>query len=257
MSNKYKDISDPALVDFMELKYRQYNQPEFIACDPISAPHRFKKKEDIEIAAFLTATIAWGQRKTIIRNALALLEKMDYEPHDFILHSTAPEKIKFTTFVHRTFNGFDCVYFLTSLQNIYQKHEGLENCFAGKDVKEAIVNFREIFFELPHPARTEKHVANTATGASAKRINMFLRWMIRKDEQGVDFGIWDRIGPQELFCPLDVHSGRVARKLGLLKRKQNDWKAVEELTTNLRKLDPADPVKYDYALFGLGVFEGF
>ncbi|MCF8234641.1 MAG: TIGR02757 family protein [Bacteroidales bacterium] len=250
-------FSNKNLKDFLEFKYRQYNRPEFIECDPVSVPHQFKKKEDFEVAGFLTATIAWGQRKTIIRNALSMLERMEFEPHDFILNSTAPEKIKFTTFVHRTFNGIDCVYFLTSLQNIYQNHNGLENCFKGNNVKKAILNFRKVFFELPHPARTEKHVANPTAGSSAKRINMFLRWMVRKDKQGVDFGLWNQIRPSELFCPLDVHSGRVARKLGLLSRKQNDWKAVEELTANLRKLDACDPVKYDYALFGLGVFEGF
>ncbi|MCF8228626.1 MAG: TIGR02757 family protein [Bacteroidales bacterium] len=223
--------------------------------DPVSIPHLFKKKEDIEIAAYLAATIAWGQRKTIIRNALSLMAMMDNAPHDFVLNANDADFKKFLGFVHRTFNGSDCIYFLNALQNIYVKHGGLEKCFEEKDVKEGILKFRKIFFELPHLPRTQKHLANPAAGASAKRINMFLRWMIRDDGAGIDFGIWRIFTPSQLYCPLDIHSGNAARKLGLLKRKQNDWKAVEELTRNLRNFDAEDPVKYDIALFALGVEE--
>ncbi len=243
--------------EFLEFKYKQYNQTEFIKNDPVSIPHQFNRKEDIEIAGFLAASIAWGQRKTIIKNALSLMEMMGNAPYSFILNAREKDFKIFSEFVHRTFNGIDCNYFLNALQNIYTGHDGLENCFQGKNVKEGIMNFRERFFELPHPGRTEKHIANPETGSSAKRINMFLRWMVRKDASRIDFGIWDIFRPSQLFCPLDVHSGNVARKLGLLQRKQNDWKAVEELTENLRKFDPEDPVKYDIALFALGIEENF
>ncbi len=245
------------LKGFLEFKYRQYNTPEFIENDPVSIPHLFTKKEDIEISGFLSATIAWGLRKTIINNALKLLELMGNEPYYFIINASEREFSTFTKFVHRTFNGTDCLYFLTSLQNIYKNHGGMEKCFTANNIKDGIIRFRNIFFELPHPARTEKHVANPAAGACAKRINMFLRWMIRKDDSGIDFGIWKIFKPSQLFCPLDVHTAKVSRRLGLLKRKQNDWKAVEELTNNLRKLDPTDPVKYDIALFGLGICEKY
>jgi uncharacterized protein (TIGR02757 family) len=251
------------LKDFLEEKYDQYNRNTFIQPDPISIPHQFKKKEDIEIAGFLAATIAWGQRPTIIRNAQKLVEWMDMSPYAFIMGAKEKDMAPFKSFVHRTFNGTDCVYFIRALANIYKKHEGLEHVFsrsvskADKDLKNAIIHFRETFFELPHPSRTTKHISNPADNSAAKRINMYLRWMVRKDKRNIDFGIWKTIRPSQLSCPLDVHSGNVGRKLGLLKRKQNDWKAVEELTNNLKKFDPDDPVKYDFALFGLGVFEGF
>ena len=247
------------LFDFLEAKYRQYNRPEFIESDPVSIPHLFNQKEDREIAGFLAASIAWGKRSVILRNAKKLLEHMDYSPHAFIVGFTAHDLDGFAKFVHRTFNGEDCIYFMKALQNIYRFHGGLEAAFFSEtnDVKQALFNFRKVFFELPHLHRVEKHVANPARNASAKRLNMFLRWMVRKDNLGVDFGIWNTIQPGQLFCPLDVHSGNVARKLGLLNRKQDDWKAVEELTLSLRKFDSNDPVKYDFSLFGLGVFEGF
>lgn len=249
------------LHDFLESKYRQYNHLSFIGTDPISVPHHFKRKEDIEIAAFLTSAIAWGQRTTIIKNANRLIELMDNSPYDFLMNYS-PRTIHATAidlFVHRTFNGTDCRYFFQSLKNIYTKHKGIESAFAIKNsnVKDAIARFRKIFFSLEHPSRTGKHIANPSMGASAKRINMFLRWMVRKDVNGVDFGLWKNLSPSLLMCPLDIHSGNVARKLGLLKRKQNDWQAVEELTNSLRMFDASDPVKYDFALFGLGVFEGF
>lgn len=243
---------------FLDSKVELYNQPGFIVNDPISIPHLFNKKEDIEIAGFLSATIAWGNRKMILRNAKSLMEMMEFSPFDFILNFRDHDLKPFEKFVHRTFNGTDCLYFLWSLKNIYQKHGGLEQVFkSDAGIKESILQFRNIFFEMDFPSRTSKHIANPAKNSSAKRLNMFLRWMVRNDNRGVDFGIWKSINPSLLFCPLDVHSGRVARELGILQRKQDDWKAVEELTKNLRKLDADDPVKYDFALFGIGVNEGF
>ena len=249
------------LHNFLEEKHDQYNRRGFIESDPISIPHQFSKKEDIEIAAFLTATIAWGNRKMIIKNANRLMKLMDRAPFDFIQNFTDDDLKPFETFVHRTFNGTDCIYFLKLLQNIYKNHGGLEGAFSfpleSINIKESIISFHKLFFELEHQDRTRKHLANPEKNSAAKRINMFLRWMVRDDKRGVDFGIWKNIPTKNLLCPLDVHSGNVARKLGLLTRKANDWKAVEELTGNLRKFDVADPVKYDFALFGLGVFEKF
>jgi uncharacterized protein (TIGR02757 family) len=250
-------LSFEELKEFLDEKYLQFNVEGFIVDDPISIPHQFTEKGDIEIAGFLAATLAWGQRKTIIRKANEIIAGMDLAPHDFILNAQKQDLERFGSFVHRTFNGEDCIFFISALQNIYKNHGGLESCFRGPDVKTAIGNFREIFFELPHPMRAQKHVANPLKGSSAKRINMFLRWMVRKDKSGIDFGIWKNIKPADLYCPLDVHSGSTARKLGLLSRKQNDWKAVDELTQNLRKFDPEDPVKYDIALFALGAVENF
>ncbi len=249
------------LKDFLEHKYQQFNTPVFIASDPIAIPHMFNKQEDIEISAFLSVTIAWGQRPVIIKNAKKLMQRMDFQPYEFCINATKKEMEQLQNFKHRTFNGDDCRHFILSLKNIYQQYGTMENLFTEltreQDIKNAIVEFRNIFLSISHPKRMEKHIANPGKGSSAKRINMFLRWMVRKDHLGVDFGLWKSISPSWLYCPLDVHSGNVARSLGILSRKQNDWKAVEELTANLRKLDVADPVKYDYALFGLGVFEKF
>lgn len=253
------------LHDFLEDKYDQYNRLSFIETDPISIPHQFSKKEDIEIAGFLAATIAWGQRVTIINNANKLMKLMGNSPHDFIMSATQKDLQKFKGFVHRTFNSEDAIYFMQALQHLYKHHDGLEGAFCfdthtkKEHCREAIVHFRKQFFSIQHPARTGKHVSNPAENSAAKRICMYLRWMVRDDQRGVDFGLWKHtsLNSSHLMCPLDVHSGNVARKLGLLKRSQNDWKAVEELTANLRKLDPQDPVKYDFALFGLGAFEKF
>lgn len=249
------------LKDFLDEKAEKYNSPKFIETDPIQIPHLCSKKEDIEIIGFMVASIAWGQRKSIINNGLNLLSLMDHAPLDFIINHDASDRAALSTFVHRTFNGLDLSYFLRSLQNIYLQHGGLELAFglhkSDSTAKEGIAHFRKIFFELEHLSRTEKHVSDPHKNSACKRINMYLRWMVRKDLKGVDFGIWPTISPAQLFCPLDVHSGRVARKLGLLKRKQDDWKAVEELDANLRKLDASDPSRYDFALFGLGVFEKF
>jgi uncharacterized protein (TIGR02757 family) len=249
-----------ALKDFLEDKVRLYNRPEFIESDPVSIPHLFTKHEDIEISGFLAATIAWGQRPVILKNANRILKKMDMAPHDFILSFTKKDLLPFRDFVHRTFNADDLIFFLNALRYIYKKHGTMEKAFISGDdekIKERITALRSDFFTLPHLKRTEKHFSDPSAGSAAKRINMFLRWMVRKDKYGVDFGIWKSISPAQLICPLDVHSARVARKLRLLRRKQNDWKAAEELTRKLRKFDPADPVKYDFALFGLGVFEKF
>lgn len=249
------------LKSFLDEKVLKYNQPFFIETDPIQIPKNFLGKENIEIAAFLTATIAWGNRQSIIKNATKLMALLDNEPHDFILnHADSDSKI-LEKFVHRTFNGNDCVYFIHSLKNIYQNHGGLQSVFENgfhlkNEVKSALTEFYNVFYEIGGE-RSRKHVSNVEKGASAKRLNMFLRWMVRKDKTGVDFGLWNRIPQSELLLPLDIHTGNVARKLGLLQRKANDWKAVEEVTQTLRKFDPADPIKYDFALFGLGAFEKF
>ena len=246
--------------EFLDTKLEQFNTPAFLETDPVSIPHLFTTKEDIEISAFLTATIAWGGRKSIISSAGKLMGMMDMAPFDFIKNAGPRDYQPFRKFVHRTFNGSDCVAFLRSLQHIYLYEGGLEKGFdlrQGTGMKDRIAGFRRQFLGFPHPPRTEKHIADPLKGASCKRINMFLRWMVRKDGKGVDFGLWKSISPGELVCPLDLHSGRVARKLGLLHRKSNDWKAAEELTNALRELDREDPVKYDLALFGLGVFENF
>jgi uncharacterized protein (TIGR02757 family) len=249
------------LKDFLDEKYELYNKPMFIESDPISIAHKFTKKEDIEIASFFSATIAWGQRPTIIRNGLRLMELMDNEPFSFILNHSENDLKAFNDFAHRTFNAADVVYFIRSLKHIYELGE-LEKAFIPakkekEDMREGIIHFRKLFLGKHPPGRTAKHVSNVEKNASAKRINMFLRWMVRNDKRGVDFGIWKSLSPALLYCPLDLHSGRVARKLGLLKRTQDDWKAVDELTQSLRKLDAKDPIKYDFALFGLGAFEKF
>ncbi len=258
-----KSLSHKDLYEFLEEKHDLYNRPDFIKADPISIPHLFTKKEDIEIAGFLAATIAWGQRTTILNNARKLLKWMDMSPHDFILNHTVKDLKPFESFVHRTFNGTDCVYFITSLRNIYVNHGGIGGIITNhtkptdNNLEKAIIAFRNTFFELEFQSRTMKHVSNPADNSAAKRLNMYMRWMIRKDKRGVDFGIWDGIKPSQLLCPLDVHSGRVARSLGLLKRKQDDWKSVLDLTENLKRFDAVDPVKYDFSLFGLGVNEKF
>jgi len=247
----------------LDEKVKLYNNAHFIEKDPVSIPHLFDLKEDIEIAGFFAATFAWGQRATSINKAKELMKWMDYSPYEYITQGNEKDFEKLNNFKHRTFNGADCIFFIRSLQNIYHHHGGLEKVFnygleTGKsDMMQAIIHFRKKFLEYPHESRSAKHLPDPGRGSSAKRINLFLRWMVRKDECGVDFGIWNSIRPSDLFCPLDVHSGRTARNLGLLYRKQNDWKAVEELTLNLRQLDPVDPVKYDFALFGLGIFEKF
>jgi uncharacterized protein (TIGR02757 family) len=246
---------------FLDEKVDKYNRPAFIETDPIQVPKQFSQKENIEIAAFLTATISWGNRPAILKNASRLMNLMDNNPLEFILQASDKELNNLNSFVHRTFNGQDCGYFIYSLRNIYTNHGGLQQVFESgfrisHSVESALKHFHQIFFEIPGE-RTRKHIANVERGASAKRLNMFLRWLVRDDNCGVDFGLWKGIPASALMLPLDVHTGNVARKLGMLQRKQNDWKAVEEVTKTLRKFDPEDPVKYDFALFGLGIFEKF
>jgi uncharacterized protein (TIGR02757 family) len=249
------------LKEFLDAKVEQYNTLNFIDSDPVQIPHLFSEKEDIEIAGFLSATIAWGNRKSIIKNANRMMELLDHSPFDFIMNHEDDDLKKLELFVHRTFNGTDFITFIKGLQHIYKSHNGLEAVFAkhanNNSLQSAIHHFKYYFFEIEHLQRTQKHISDPLKNSAAKRINMYLRWMVRNDNSGVDFGIWKSINTASLSCPLDVHSGNVARKLGLLKRKQNDGKALLELDTSLRRLDKIDPVKYDFALFGLGVFEGF
>jgi uncharacterized protein (TIGR02757 family) len=247
------------LRDFLDARVELYNRPEFIGSDPVSIPHRFSEKEDIEISGFLAATIAWGNRVSILKSADRMMSIMWNSPYDFTLNHTDNDLRGIEGSIHRTFNAEDFIYFIEALKYIYKEKGGMEQIFvqyqASDTLQPAIHEFRRIFFELPHNARTERHVSDPYKGSAAKKINMFLRWMVRRDDRGVDFGLWPSIPPSILSCPLDVHSGNVARKLGLLTRKQSDAKAVAELDARLRELDPSDPVKYDYALFGLGVFE--
>ncbi len=249
------------LKDFLDTKAAQYQRREFLATDPIQVPHSFSKKEDIEIAGFLTATLSWGHRKSIIKNAGNLMERMDGAPYDFIRNAKQSDLQGLDDFVHRTFNGADLAFFVRALGVVYRDSGGLEALFRPRaredNLQQAICRAREAFMAVPHQARSEKHFSDPGRGSAAKRLHMFLRWMVRPATGGVDFGLWTSINPSQLSCPLDVHSGRVARRLGLLARKQHDAKAVRELDTALRRLDPEDPVKYDFALFGLGVFEGF
>lgn len=256
-------ISDQ-LKSFLDSKVEQYNQPEFIANDPISIPHGFSKKQDIEIAGFWAAILAWGQRITIINKCKELFELMDNAPYDFILNHKEGDLVRFENFKHRTFNSTDTLYFIEFFKNYYQQYDSLEKAFSigldadSENVEIGLINFREQFFTLPFaPERTKKHIASPARNSACKRINMFLRWMVRKDNNGVDFGIWHEIKPSQLVCPCDLHVDRVARKLGLITRKQTDWHTALELTNQLKSMDPNDPVKYDFALFGLGIEEKF
>ena len=238
----------------MEEKYAEYSRSEyFIETDPIQIPKIFDKKEDIEISGFLTASIAWGQRRSIIKNARKLMQVMDYAPYEFICNASEKE-MGSISFTHRTFNSYDCAYFIRSIANIYRNHGGLENLFASAyresgNMFSAIVRWRQVFTELPAEKRVMRHIPDMTKGSAAKRINMFLRWMVRSQEKGVDFGLWKSVKPSELYLPLDVHCARRGRTLGLLTRKQNDRKAVEEITERLREFCPEDPAKYDFALF--------
>lgn len=254
-------LSKKELKDFLDEKVELYNRPEFIEPDPVSIPHRFTQKEDIEISGFLAATIAWGNRKIIVRNAGQMADLMGNAPYEFVMNAGNRDLGRLDGFVHRTFNSGDFRYFIHALRNIYANHGGLEKIFTKHQTTDslqpAIHELYNLFFELPHGRYTERHLADPFKGSAAKRINMFLRWMVRNDRKGVDFGIWKSISPSKLSCPLDIHSGNISRKLGLLGRKQNDAKAVEELDRALRSFDSNDPVKYDFALFGLGISEKF
>lgn len=255
-------LNNDELYIFLEEKATLYNRPEFIKDDPIQIPHRFDRREDVEISGFLVALFAWGNRKMILNNGFRLMERMDYAPYDFILTASRTDMDRLMDFVHRTFNSIDLIAVINVLRSIYLHEGGLEEVVykgyvqAG-NVFDGLVNLHQTFMTNDFPQRSRKHIANVARGSSAKRLNMFLRWMVRTDKAGVDFGIWTKISPSALMLPLDVHTGRSARLLGMLQRKLNDWKAVEEVTERLRKFDPDDPVKYDFALFGLGVDKHF
>jgi uncharacterized protein (TIGR02757 family) len=252
-------LDKSAIKSFLDLNFELFHRPEFIETDPVQVPHLFARPEDIEIAGFLTATLSWGQRKTIIRKSKEWISLMDNRPFEFISEAGGKDYSRFEHFCHRTFNATDSLFFLYSLKNIYSRHGGLRKVFEqgfnrNQDAGSAIAHFRKIFFETEYPRRTLKHVPDTTRGSSAKRINLFLRWMVRPDDQGIDFGLWCNISPAWLCVPLDLHTGATARKLGLLTRKTNDWQAVLELTRRLREFDPDDPVRYDFALFGLSAY---
>lgn len=253
------DMSQDELKLLLDSLHEKYNRFGFIADDPISIPHGFKEKKDIEISGFFAAIFAWGQRKTIINKCNFLFERMDNAPYEFIVNHSESDLAPFKDFVHRTFNFVDLSYFLTSLKSHYSKHDSMESLFVNGmspedvDVGNGLVSFREGFFYLEHEKRTEKHVSSPLSNSACKRINMYLRWMVRKDNHGVDFGIWKKIRPSQLLCPLDVHVIRIAQEFGMLKTDKANWKTCLELTSKLRKLDPVDPVKYDFALFGYGV----
>ena len=256
--------ADFDLKDFLDKKVEEYNQPNFIPNDPIVIPHQFSAKQDIEIMGFLASIMAWGQRKTIINKCKELIDRMDGSPYDYIMNHQEQDLKSLLGFKHRTFNDTDILYFIEFFKYHYGHFESLEDAFlVGQehnkriDVELALNAFKMYFFSLPdYPYRTRKHISSPAQKSTVKRINMFLRWMVRQDDKGVDFGIWKRLSPKDLICPCDVHVERVARKFGLITLDKVNWKTAQELTTNLRLLDPLDPVKYDFALFGLGVFEG-
>jgi uncharacterized protein (TIGR02757 family) len=248
--------------DFLDEKVLLYNRPEFIQTDPVLIPRSFSRKENMEISGFLASAIAWGNRVSILKNARYLMSIMDNDPIEFITKASPEEMKSVSRFVHRTINGEDMVFFIKSLRNIYLNHSGLEPLFTdsyliNKEIHTALIHFHKVFFSIPHPERSRRHIADAGNGSAAKRLNLFLRWMVRSDDQGVDLGIWKNIPASALMLPLDVHTGHTARKMGLLIRRQNDWRAVAEITTILRQMDPEDPVKYDFALFGLGMFEKF
>ena len=250
------------LYNLLESKCKQYNTTDFIALDPVCIPHRFTKKEDIEIMGFIAAVLAWGQRKTIINKCTDLIERMDGAPHQFITQHQDIDLKQLEGFVHRTFNDTDVLYFVYALKELYTQFTSMEEVFLtginknSLNIEGGLIAFRNYFFSFDHPHRTRKHISSPETKSACKRLNMFLRWMVRRDKKGVDFGIWKGIQPAQLVCPCDVHVDRIARQLGLITRTQVDWQTAVELTENLKGLDPKDPVKYDFALFGMGVVEG-
>jgi uncharacterized protein (TIGR02757 family) len=261
---KYSDLKN-----FLDEKVKFYNRKEFISTDPISIPHQFSKKQDIEISGFFAATLAWGNRTAILNSCNRLMKLMDHSPYDFILHHQEKDLKRFENFKHRTFNTTDLLYFIHFFKNYFlrkesdvQKERSLEDAFSKSisksdgNVEKALAGFHDLFFSLEDfPKRTTKHIATPKRNSTCKRLNMFLRWMVRKDDAAVDFGIWKKIKSSQLICPCDVHVDRVARKLGLIQSKQTNWKTALELTSRLKEFDPDDPVKYDFALFGLGVME--
>ena len=248
------------LKEFLDKKVEEYNRPDFIIDDPISVPHLFTKKQDIEIAGFFAAIFSWGNRTTIINKSKELMERMDNSPYDFVIRHAAKDLKTLKGFKHRTFNEDDLFYFVESLRHHYSKYNSLEQSFfpaKNLTIEQGLIHFRNYFFSHEHLKRTEKHISSPLQKSTCKRLTMFLRWMVRKDNNGVDFGLWKNISPSQLICPIDVHVARVTKQFGLLKRKQVDWLAAVELTDALRQLDKDDPVKYDFALFNLGVIERF
>ena len=256
-------LDDKALRELLDERVLLYNTPAFIAADPVSIPHRFEKRQDIEIAGLFAATLAWGNRTSIINNLSRLMHWMGHAPHDFILNHSDADLKPMLSFAHRTFNATDLLYFIETLRLHYQQSASLEDAFvtderlASKDVGPALTHFHNYFFQGEHPDRTRKHVSTPARGSACKRLCMYLRWMVRKDEAGVDFGIWKKISPAQLVCPLDVHVARVAKRLELTSRPAADWRSAIELTERLRRWRPEDPAVYDYALFGMGMGERF
>ena len=259
------NLTKSEVKEFLDEKVLQFETPDFIPHDPISIPHMFSDKRDIEIAGFLAATIAWGKRAMILKNAHSLMDRMDHSPYDFVMNFENSDSSAFDGFVHRTFQPEDVVCFMKALQRLIKKHGSIESIISSNwiesgrphNLKDTLSNFHTQFFDQPHAPRSRKHVANPSKGSAAKRLNMYLRWMVRPSDKGVDLGIWKEIPSSVLSIPLDVHTSNVGRQLGLLKRKQNDWKAVAQYDEQLREMDPLDPVKYDFALFSLGAVEGF
>ncbi|MFN8282894.1 MAG: TIGR02757 family protein [Chitinophagales bacterium] len=245
---------DQQTIDILHFYHDKYNKKDFIQNDPISIPHRFTKKQDIEIAGLFAATLAWGNRASIINSCNKLMTLMHNQPHDFILNHSQKELKPFTTFVHRTFNATDLLYFIAFLKSHYSQNDSLENLFLNESVEQGLLNFKKTFFSLENfPMRTQKHISSPQTKSTCKRLNMYLRWMVRNDKRGVDFGIWKKIKAHQLQIPLDVHVENYARQLNLIERKQRDWLTVCELTSNLRLIDAKDPVRFDFALFGMGI----
>lgn len=260
MRKPFTNLTD--LREFLDERVQRYERPEFIMDDPVSIPHRYSHRADIEIAGFFAAVLAWGQRSVILRNANEILSRMDNKPHDFVLHHSSQDLKHLEGFVHRTFNDTDLLYFVHFLQHWYRQNPTLEALFSPSsgeaNITSGLIRFHETFFSLPEaPRRTHKHIATPARNSACKRINMYLRWMVRSNEGGVDFGLWKSIRPDQLICPIDLHVERVARKLALIHTKAMNWKTALALTEKLKQLDPEDPVKYDYALFGLGVVENY
>lgn len=259
ITDNINNLSRTQIKEYLDELNHKYNNADFVADDPISVPHRYTDHRDIEIAGFLASTIAWGQRRTIVKNAHRMVEMMDDAPFDFVTNHTQSDLRALEGFVHRTFNDHDFMFFVSSLKNVYDNHGGIgqffQNSYAqSQDLRLALSEFRSVFLGDGAPSRTSRHVSNIDKGATCKRLLMYLKWMVRKDNLGVDFGIWDKIPSSALYLPIDVHSGNTARLLGLLERKQNDWRAVEEITSVLREFDANDPVQYDFALFCAGIY---
>jgi uncharacterized protein (TIGR02757 family) len=251
-------MDNEKLQDLLETLHNKYNRIDFIEADPVSVPHNFSSPENIEISGFFAATIAWGNRKAIVKSAMRMMQYMDNQPYDFVVSASQTELRQLSAFVYRTFNGQDFIAFVRALRNFCTKHGSIGRFFENeyletRDIRIVLSHFRSQFFTVEHEKHCEKHLSSIDKGAACKRLNMYLRWMVRCDNRGVDFGLWKKIPMSALYLPLDVHSGNTGRALGLLTRKQSDWKAVEEITGNLRKFDAADPVRFDFSLFGAGI----